>query len=128
MPVLNPQHDLIALQASLQAHTGWIVACYCAAWCDSCKKYLPDFTALAKEFPQHQFVWIDIEEHPELLGDEEVENFPTLLVQAGQENLFFGPMMPHTGHLKRMLLSLESQQPAPVNGPALLKTLLASTT
>lgn len=128
MPVLNPQHDLIALQASLQAPNGWVVACYCAAWCDSCKKYLPDFTALAEEFPQHRFVWIDIEEHPELLGDEEVENFPTLLVQAGQENLFFGPMMPHTGHLKRLLLSLQGQPSVSVNGPASLETLLASTT
>lgn len=128
MPVLNPQHDIIALRASLQTHDGWVVACYCAAWCDSCKKYLGDFTALADKFPQHRFVWIDIEEHPELLGDEEVENFPTLLVQAGKENLFFGPMLPHTAHLQRLLLSLESQQPKPVHGPAPLKTLLASTT
>lgn len=128
MPVLNPQHDLIALQTTLQTHDGWVVACYCAAWCDSCKKYLADFTALAEQFPQHCFVWIDIEEYPELLGDEEVENFPTLLIQTAQENVFFGPMLPHVAHLQRMLLSMEGQQPATVDGPPPLKTLLATAT
>lgn len=128
MPVLNPQNDLSALQANLQMDNSWVVACYCAAWCNSCKKYLDDFTVLADTFPQHSFVWIDIEEHPELLGNQEVENFPTLLVQAGQKNVFFGPMLPHISHLQRLLLSLEDQQLRSVDGPAPLKTLLAPTT
>ena len=45
--------------------------------------------------PERVFAWIDIEEHAELLGDEEVENFYTLLVQLGDRVLFYGPMLPH---------------------------------
>ena len=66
--------------------------------------------------PERVFAWIDIEEHAELLGDEEVENFPTLLVQLGDRVLFYGPMLPHIGHLERLLASLT--QAAPPSRPA----------
>jgi hypothetical protein len=70
--------------------------------------------ALSEARPQHVYAWIDIEDEPELLGDEDVENFPTLLIQAGERVLFYGPMLPHIGHLERMLDSLQ----AGAGGPA----------
>ncbi len=127
MPVFNPQHHTAELQRALQGLDGLIVACYCAAWCDSCKKYQPDFNALAKQHAQHVFVWIDIEEHPEWLGDEDVENFPTLLIQGPQGNLFFGPLQPNISHLARLLSSLDSESPPVLGGPPSLLALAATT-
>lgn len=78
------------------------VACLCAEWCDTCVAYRPGFLALAERFPQATFRWIDIEEEEGF----EVENFPTILVKRGAEQLFYGAMLPHHAHLKRLLEEL----------------------
>ena len=56
------------------AASKWLVACYCAAWCDTCTQYRGKFEALALARPDVAFAWIDIEEHPEYLGDEDDED------------------------------------------------------
>ena len=91
------------LAAAQPGNPHYLVVCYCAQWCDTCREYAGAFARLAEKWPQHTFIWVDIEESPELLGDEDVENFPTLLVQAGDKNYFFGPMIPHAGHLDKLL-------------------------
>ncbi len=103
---------------------GLAVACYCAAWCDTCKQYRPDFEALSEKWPDAAFVWIDIEENPELLGDEDVENFPTLLIQGPQGNLFFGPLQPYISHLERLLSRAGAASPAVSDGPGPLLGLV----
>lgn len=125
MPMLDPQKDALALSVRLQQAQGLIIACYCAAWCDTCTQYRPDFEQLSGLWPQHTFVWIDIEENPELLDDDDVENFPTLLIQdLGRGNLFYGAMLPHIGHLERLIRHLDEATPLVENGPAPLRTLL----
>ena len=87
--------------------SGLLVACLCAEWCDTCCEYRSGFEALGHEFPQHRFVWIDIEDQGNLVIDIEIENFPTLLVARGNQLLFAGTMLPHIGHLRRLLLTLD---------------------
>ena len=99
------------LRQALAKPDAWLVACFCAAWCNTCTEYRPKMQALSEARPQHVYAWIDIEDEPELLGDEDVENFPTLLIQAGQRVLFYGPMLPHIGHLERMLDNLAANGP-----------------
>lgn len=117
MSVFDPQTDARPLSAALRRPDTWLVACFCAAWCDTCTQYRERFDALALSRPEHTFAWIDIEAMPELLGDVEVENFPTLLVQSEQDVLFYGTMLPHIGHLERLLESLREgaalSHPAP---------------
>lgn len=124
MNFFDAQTQADALNRHLSAYDGLVVACYCAAWCDSCNGYRPGFEALAARKPQHVFVWIDIEECEHLLDDEEAENFPTLLVQSSEGNLFFGPMLPHLEHLERLLQSFEQATTVLPEGPGLLKDLL----
>lgn len=113
MALLEPGSDTAALRGALQAlpEDRWLVACFCAAWCDTCAQYRPKLAALAERYPERVFAWVDIEDHPELLGDEDVENFPTLLVQLGSRVLFYGTMLPHIGHLERLLDSLTPDSP-----------------
>ncbi|MCD8516222.1 MAG: thioredoxin family protein [Burkholderiaceae bacterium] len=94
------------VKARLAKPAEMLVACYCAAWCDTCKLYRDRFEALAAQHPAHAFVWIDIEDHPELLGDEDVENFPTLMVERAGKVLFFGTMLPHIQQLERLIATL----------------------
>ena len=83
------------------------VTCLCALWCDSCAAYREGFFALANDFPQARFRWLDIEDDAEEVGDREVENFPTILVERDGAELFYGPLPPQLGHLRRLLESLE---------------------
>jgi thioredoxin 1 len=80
-----------------------VVSCLCAEWCDTCKTYRAGFLALAERFPQAQFRWVDIEEDPDA---PEVENFPTIEVKRDGKQLFFGVMLPHHEHLRRLLEEL----------------------
>ena len=81
----------------------WIVACLCAAWCDVCNAFRPDFEALAARYPDCRFIWIDIEDQADMLGDIDVENFPTLLMQRGDNVAFFGTVEPERRQVERLL-------------------------
>jgi thioredoxin 1 len=39
-------------------------------------------------------VWIDIEDQADVVGDLDVDNFPTLLIQKHDVVAFFGTMLP----------------------------------
>lgn len=127
MPVFDPLLDLTGLRARLRQCKGLLVVCYCAAWCDTCTQYRDGFETLAGKFPEHVFIWVDIEESPELLGDDlDIENFPTLLVQSETANLFYGPMLPYASHLEKLLGRLDAASPAANDGPPLLRPLLGA--
>jgi len=112
MPVHYPDRaDTAGLLARLDGPDAGLVVCFCAAWCDTCRAYQPKFEELAAQHPGLLFAWVDIEDHPDLLGDEDVENFPTLLIRRGGRTLFYGPMLPHIGHLQRMLENLDAGGP-----------------
>jgi len=126
MPLLVPGIDDDALRAALATPGTWLVACYCAAWCDTCTQYRPKLEALSEALPGYACAWIDIEDHPDLLGDEDVENFPTLLVQRDGRVLFYGPMLPHIGHLERLLQNLDADSPAVSTGLPDVASLLTA--
>jgi thioredoxin 1 len=125
MNVFDAQHDLVALRARLKSG-GTVVACYCAAWCDTCTRYRTDFAALAARWPQCIFIWVDIEECEHLLAEEEIEDFPTLLVQGDQSNFFYGPLPPQIGHLERLISAANEDRPLIGGGPPSWCALLES--
>ena len=126
MTLLVPGSDLTALRAQLAASPqSWLIACFCAAWCDTCGEYRPKLRTLSGTLRQ-VFAWIDIEDHAELLGEVDVENFPTLMVQIKGRVVFYGPMLPHIGHLERLLDSLNEDSPAVTSDLPDLPRLLAA--
>ena len=127
MALFNAQHDLTALTAHLQAEPdALLIACFCAEWCKTCQQYQPAFEALATQFPQACLIWIDIEEQPELVGDEDIEDFPTLLIQNENGTVFYGPMLPHIEHLERLVHSISERSPVVDAGPGDLRALVAA--
>jgi thioredoxin 1 len=90
---------------------GWLVACLCAAWCGTCATYRATFDEVAARHPDKQFVWIDIEDQADLVGDLDVENFPTLLMQRGDTVAFFGTMVPDGGVADRLVGAQAEQSP-----------------
>lgn len=89
----------------------WVVACLCAGWCGSCREYAVNFAAWAERRPEHHFVWIDIEDQADLVGDLDIDNFPTLLMQQGSTVSFFGTMEPDTRQSERLLQALTTKSP-----------------
>ena len=83
----------------------WTVACLCAQWCDVCCTYRPGFEKLAERHPNVRFVWIDIEDQDDVVGELDIENFPTLLLQRGATVAFFGMVVPDPGVAERLLLA-----------------------
>ncbi|MBV8666165.1 MAG: thioredoxin family protein [Burkholderiaceae bacterium] len=83
-----------ATLAQWLAEDACVVACLCAAWCDTCSAYKSRFAELAAMHPEQRFVWIDIEDEADLVGDIDVDNFPTLLMQQSGIVSFFGTVLP----------------------------------
>jgi len=83
-----------------------LVACLCATWCKTCTEFRGTFDKLAMESAGVKFVWLDVEDDSALVGDLDIENFPTLAVFRGDQPLFYGVTMPQEGVVARTLASL----------------------
>jgi thiol-disulfide isomerase/thioredoxin len=95
--------------AATLAGDRWIVACLCAAWCGTCGSYRAAFDALAARHPDKVFLWIDIEDQADVVGDLDVENFPTLLLQRDETVAFFGTVLPDPNVADRMVKVQQAQ-------------------
>ncbi|MDR3451503.1 MAG: thioredoxin family protein [Rhodoferax sp.] len=105
------------------------VLCLCAQWCDTCREYRAVFDEVGAAHPQLQFIWIDIEDQADLVGDVEVETFPTILIADGAALRFFGPLTPQPQTLARLIEGLPLQGPGIPAGSdvqALLQGVLAA--
>ncbi|OFA01443.1 putative thioredoxin-2 [Janthinobacterium sp. HH107] len=89
--------------AAALAGQRWTVACLCALWCGTCGSYRATFEELAARHPDTVFVWIDIEDQADVVGDLDIDNFPTLLIQHEDNVAFFGTVLPDGGLAHRMV-------------------------
>jgi len=104
---LEPDNYLSVLE-SLQDDS-WIVACLCAEWCGTCRGYRKGFEEMAERHPDKNFLWIDVEDQADLLGDLDAENFPTILIQRGDIVTYFAPVLPDPRQVDRMLAAQMEQ-------------------
>lgn len=101
-------HNRAAIAESLSGDR-WIVACLCASWCGTCASYRAAFEQIAARHPDKHFVWIDIEDQAEVVGELDVENFPTLLIQRGDTVAFFGTTLPDPALAERLIAAQLAQ-------------------
>ncbi len=90
----------------MQASLVLDVTCLCAQWCGTCRDYVQVFEQCQAALPAHRYRWIDIEDEAELVGDLDIETFPTLLVALHGEVLFAGPVLPRLNDIQRLLQAL----------------------
>ena len=82
-----------------------LVVCLCAAWCDTCAEFRDTFARLERAHPEASFVWLDVEDDAALVGDLDIENFPTLAVFRANAPRFYGVTLPQEGVVSRSLQS-----------------------
>ena len=96
------------------------VACLCAGWCTTCDSYRATFDALAQEFgPAARFRWIDIEDEEDAMGEQDVDNFPTLLLASDDQLLFYGTVLPHAQAARQLVERALAQRLESQSAPAL---------
>lgn len=105
MSAITLEHENRADLAALLATDTWVVACLCAAWCDVCRGFRASFDQFAERHPDKHFLWIDIEDQADVVGDLDVENFPTLLMQRGDTVAFYGTILPDARVAERLLMA-----------------------
>ena len=96
---------------------GLLVACLCATWCKTCTEFRGTFDKLAAANTGARFVWLDVEDDSALVGDIDIENFPTLAVFRGDKPLFYGVTMPQEGVVARTLASLNREDRDAIDVP-----------
>ena len=94
-----------------------LVACLCASWCTTCGEFRDTFDRLSKSHAAAKFVWLDVEGDSALMGDIDIESFPTLAVFRGERPLFYGVTMPHEGVVARTLAAVARPDAAEVAVP-----------
>jgi thioredoxin-like negative regulator of GroEL len=106
----------------------WVI-CLCADWCGLCRDYQQVFAQVQARYPLSRFVWLDIEDQADLVGDIDVETFPTVLIADGLDVRFFGPLTPQLETLSRLLDALaqagSQATPTTLNTPATQQLLQA---
>jgi thioredoxin 1 len=94
------------MHADASATPPLLVAGLCAQWCGTCRDWRPVFDEQARAFAgRADFAWVDVEDHDEVMGHVDVENFPTLMIARGDDVLFFGTITPHVQTLARLVQS-----------------------
>jgi thioredoxin-like negative regulator of GroEL len=102
------------------------IACLCAAWCRVCDSYRPvleqvtdelaaDLAASGACLRRH---WIDIEDEAHLLGDLDIETFPTVVVLDAASVRFAGTLTPQRETLRRILRATVTEAAVDSRGPA----------
>jgi len=123
MPVLSTQaRDRRALHEAL-SRQGRLVVCLCAAWCDTCEEFRSTFERLSQGDPGSAYLWIDIEDDSELIGDLDIENFPTLAVFRGSLPLYYGVTMPQEPVVARTLAALSADARGQGSVPEAIRAL-----
>ncbi|HLS86283.1 MAG TPA: thioredoxin family protein [Burkholderiales bacterium] len=107
-------------RASTSAAT---VVVLCAAWCGTCREFRLVFDRLRASRPEARFFWLDVEDDAALVGDIDVENFPTLAVFRGEMPVFFGASLPQEGVVARLMGALMDGEPVPAAVPEAVASL-----
>jgi hypothetical protein len=77
------------------------------------------------DYPQGQFLWLDIEDEADLLHPLDVDNFPTILLAVAGQPRFFGPLTPQAQTLERLILAHLNDAQAPTLTDADVREVVA---
>ncbi|OFZ72429.1 MAG: hypothetical protein A2W04_09565 [Betaproteobacteria bacterium RBG_16_64_9] len=123
MSLLKPAALKPRTAADLRSAQGLLVVCLCAEWCDTCREFRTAFGRIADADPAGIYVWLDIEDESALIGDLDIENFPTLAVFRRGQPVFFGVTLLQEAVVQRTLAALRAEDARAVPVPEAVAAL-----
>lgn len=100
-----------------------VVIAFCADWCGTCREFRPVLEHIAAAHPDMLFAWADIEDDADIVGDIDVDNFPTLAIFKDGRTLHFGVSLPLEQVVTRLLQSVARSGSAAPAAPAAVSEL-----
>ncbi len=101
----------------------WVIG-LCADWCHVCRGMKPDFDQMPSLLPDARWVWLDIEDHDDLLGDLDITTFPTYLIASDEGIHLLAPGPTKADALARFVAPYLRQAVAPMAHDETLSQLL----
>ena len=98
----------------------------CAVWCDTCREFRAAAARLAAAHADVAFVWLDVEDDEDIVGDVDVENFPTLAIVRGEAVLHFGASLPHEAGVARLVEEMRVREHAAAGIPQAVGAMVAA--
>ncbi len=116
---MPPDNDALPAPAVADdPRSGRLVVVFCAAWCNTCDDFRKTFDDLAAARRGTRFVWLDIEDDADVVGDIDIDNFPTIAAFDADRLLHFGVSLPQCAIVARLLDSLDAASPTVVGDRA----------
>ena len=100
-----------------------MVVVLCAAWCRTCGEFREAFSRIERDLPAAAFVWLDIEDEAEVVGDIDVESFPTVAIYRGGRAVHFGVSLPQEFVVRRIIEAFSGGTPGEIACPPAVSTL-----
>ena len=100
-----------------------VVVALCAEWCGTCREFHLILERIAAAHPDAAFAWADIEDDAELVGDIDVDNFPTLAIFRDGKALHFGVSLPIEGVVSRLVETVSHSNTAAPGCPPEIEAL-----
>ncbi len=114
--MLTPAHQLP--DHPRLAEQPLVVMALCADWCGTCRDFQPVLERIAAAHPEWLIAWADIEDDADLVGDVDVDNFPTLAVFRAGRALHFGAALPLEHVVSRLLQGIQGRDGTAAEVPA----------
>ena len=106
----------------MKSHT---IFALCAEWCGVCREFRTHWNTAAATDADTRYVWIDVEDEADRLGDLDIETFPTIAIAQGTTPLFFGVTLPSMPAVTRLTSAGLSPDALPDEHKSLIGLLLA---
>lgn len=111
MNILEPGGDQALIREKL-LKGALLVACLCSHRCPKCESWWPMFGAVADRRKEDCFVWIEVDDHPDLVAEVPfLTRFPVLLVQSEDSIRFFAVLRDPESDLPTRRLLEEALSP-----------------
>ena len=98
---LPADREVLAQRVAAGPHT--VVVALCAQWCTTCREFRAALEHLGVGASRRVVVWVDIEDDADLLGDLDLETFPTLAVFVNADLRHFGAVLPQASLVDRLI-------------------------
>lgn len=126
--VLDPWRDARDIAALLSKEDALLVVILGAEqWCARCRALRPMFDALAAQRQANEvWLWLDMEDHADFIGDDLPDNLPVLMAYQGNRLVLSEVLATEAASIQALVDGARSAPPAGLSDPGIRARLLVA--